>query len=82
MEHSIQDMIADLGAAKTVSSDVPDVEPMSHSHVVHDGGRGRPRVLIDPEVLAISYQLRGPTELAEIFGFLHELSDVEPLNKS
>ena len=68
MEQSIQDMIADLEAAKSASSDVPDVEPMSHTHVVHSGGRGRPRMLIDPEVLAISYQLRGPTELGEIFG--------------
>ncbi|KAG1783662.1 hypothetical protein EV702DRAFT_952720, partial [Suillus placidus] len=73
MEHSIQDMIADLGAAKTVSSDVPDIEPMSHSHVVHDDGQGRPRVVINPEVLAVSYQLQGPTELVEIFALEQEL---------
>lgn len=57
MEQSIQDMIADLGAAKTVSSDVPDVEPMAHTHVVHGIGRGHPRMMIDPEVLEVSYQL-------------------------
>ncbi|KAG1845058.1 hypothetical protein C8R48DRAFT_566298, partial [Suillus tomentosus] len=41
--------------------------PVAHTRSVHTGGRGRPRIEIDTDVLATAYQLAGPTRLAQVF---------------
>src|SRR5271170_3894100 len=68
MLSSIEKMIEDLQLAKTRSIDTPDAPPIPLTQLIHTGRRGRPRVEIDPEILATSIQLRGPTELAQVFG--------------
>ena len=60
-------MIDDLSKAKTQSADVPDAEPIETLYRSHNGQRGRPKIVIDKEVLRVSYAHRGPTELARIF---------------
>lgn len=68
MLSSIQDMIADLETAKTLSTDQPDLSPLSYTRPIHAGGRGRPRIEIDSNVLEAGLQLAGPTRLAHVFG--------------
>jgi hypothetical protein len=67
MEQGIRDMITDLHLAKHSSADTPDALPIPTTAVVHTGQRGRPKIQIDPNILATSIQLRGPTELARVF---------------
>jgi len=57
----------DLERAKFQSADVPDAPPIEPVGFEHTGRRGRPRIVIDPEVLEVSYGMRGPTELGRIF---------------
>lgn len=68
MQQSIQDMMQDLQQAKYLSADEPDAPPIEPVHLEYTGRTGRPRVVIDPEVLAISYSMSGPTELGRVFG--------------
>jgi hypothetical protein len=65
---SIQNMMADLEVAKTASTDEPDIPPAVHTTITHTGGRGRPRIEIDSDILATAYQLAGPARLSEVFG--------------
>ena len=60
-------MMNDLHNAKLQSADFPDAEPIEPVTLEHTGRRGRPRVIIDPDVLETSYTMRGPTELGRIF---------------
>jgi hypothetical protein len=60
-------MMNDLHDAKLQSADFPDAEPIEPVTLEHTGRRGRPRVIIDPDVLETSYTMRGPTELGRIF---------------
>lgn len=61
-------MMEDLEQAKLQSADVPDAPPITPVTLEHTGRRGRPRIIIDPEVLEVSYSMRGPTELGRVFG--------------
>lgn len=61
-------MIADLQDAKTRSADVPDAPPIEPISLEQTGRRGRPRIDIDCNILEVSYGLRGPTELGQVFG--------------
>lgn len=61
-------MIIDLHLAKRRSADVPDAPPINPITRIQTGRRGRPRIQIDPDILATSIQLRGPTELGTVFG--------------
>lgn len=67
MQHSIQDMIEDLQQSKHLSADEPDALPIDPISLEYTGRRGRPRVHIDPEVLEVSYSMRGPTDLGRVF---------------
>lgn len=68
MLSSIQAMQADLEHAKHVSADEPDHAPVPHTSLVHTGRPGRPRIQIDPGILATASQLGGPTALSQVFG--------------
>lgn len=68
IQDSINLMIEDLDRAKFQSADIPDAEPVEATYTLHTGERGRPRIEIDEDVLRVSYALRGPTELAKVFG--------------
>jgi len=61
-------MIEDLNQAKFQSADLPDAQPLQAVRTVYTGRRGRPRIEIDEEILEVSYALRGPTELSDVFG--------------
>jgi hypothetical protein len=67
IQSSIHLMMQDLERAKFQSADVPDASPIEPVGFEHTGRRGRPRIVIDPEVLEVSYGMRGPTELGRIF---------------
>lgn len=60
-------MLNALEQAEHISHDTPDGPPISVAHRVRSGGRGRPRIEIDEDILAQALELRGPTHLAEIF---------------
>ncbi|KAJ3502998.1 hypothetical protein NLJ89_g8633 [Agrocybe chaxingu] len=68
MQASIPRMLDDLQQAKFQSADLPDAEPVSAVHYERTGKRGRPKAIIAPEILEPSYNMRGPTELSEVFG--------------
>jgi hypothetical protein len=68
IEESLQNMIAYLDQAALVSSDPPDSTAIQTTYLQHTGRRGRPRIEIDPEILATSLEMRGPTGLAPVFG--------------
>jgi len=61
-------MTLDLNQAKSMSADVPDTEPIEATYRIYTGRRGRPKIVIDPDILGASYAHRGPTELGELFG--------------
>ena len=64
-------MMEDLEQAKFQSADVPDhpdAPPMKPVTLEHTGRRGCPRIVIDPEILEVSYSMCGPTELGRVFG--------------
>jgi hypothetical protein len=65
---SLQNMIAYLDQAALVSSDLPDSPTIRTTYLRRTGKRGRPRIEIDPDILATSLQLRGPANLAPVFG--------------
>ncbi|THH14994.1 hypothetical protein EUX98_g9532 [Antrodiella citrinella] len=65
---SLDDMVTGLQAAKTRSTDNPDLPPTEAAHRVPTGRRGRPRIEFDPEILQISLQHASVTELGHIFG--------------
>jgi hypothetical protein len=67
MQQGIDGMIADLEEAKHRSADLPDAPPHNPTTIIHNGKRGRPRIEIDPDVLATSLQLRRPFELTPVF---------------
>jgi len=67
IQSSIHLMMQDLERAKFQSADVPDAAPIEPVGFEYTGRRGRPRIVIDPEVLEVSYGMRGPTELGRIF---------------
>jgi hypothetical protein len=60
-------MIADLEFAKGQSADIPDAPPIDPVTRIYTGQPGRPRIEIDPDVLATSMQFCGPTALAQVF---------------
>ena len=68
IQSSIAEMLRHLDEAAIASADPPDMPPPMLTEVVHTGQRGRPRVHIDPDVLEAALSLRGPTELAMVFG--------------
>ena len=61
-------MIQHLDAAAGQSIDPPDAPPLETTHAIATGRPGRPRIEIDPSILAPAVELRGPTQLATIFG--------------
>lgn len=61
-------MIAALDAAQHESSDPPDSQPLVVCRKVKTGGRGRPRIVIDPVFLQEALDLRGPTHIAPTLG--------------
>ncbi|KAJ8693492.1 hypothetical protein PTI98_008480 [Pleurotus ostreatus] len=60
-------MANDLDAACHRSLDPPHGPTLVVAQRVHTGGRGRPRVHIDPTFLESALELRGTTHLAEVF---------------
>lgn len=64
-------MIQDLTDAIMQSSDLPDAPPSNPVSLEYTGGRGRPKKVIDPDVLAAGMSVGGPT-------FMGELLDVSP----
>lgn len=42
-------------------------EPVIFAHLHHTGRRGRPARILDPDILALLYQFRGPAHLAKVF---------------
>lgn len=68
MEQSIDAMLDALATADIQSQDLPSQPIMSVAHRAHTGGRGRPRIEIDYDFLAVGLDLRGPTGLAPVAG--------------
>ena len=60
-------MMKDLQDAKFMSADLPDADPIEPVSREYTGRPGRPRVIIDPEILETSYAMRGPTALGHVF---------------
>jgi hypothetical protein len=67
MMESLNDMIQHLETASHLSRDPPDAPPIITSTSERTGRPGRPRIAIDPDLLATAINLRGPTHLAGIF---------------
>jgi hypothetical protein len=67
IRNSVHDMIRCLDEASQISSDPPDAPFIPTATVVHTGRPGRPRIEIDPDLLSVGLELRGPTHLAPIF---------------
>lgn len=67
IENSLQSMIDHLDDAARQSVDPPDAPPIQASYVVPTGRPGRPRIEIEPSILAPAIELRGPTHLAAVF---------------
>lgn len=61
-------MIQHLDSACNQSTDPPDAPPPETTRLITTGCPGRPRIEIDPSILASALELRGPTELAAVFG--------------
>lgn len=68
MNDSLNAMIADLDEGKDRSADEPDMAPIEVVSTIHTRRRGRPRIEIDPEVLATALQFAGPTRLGALLG--------------
>jgi len=68
MEQSIDAMIHALATAESQSQDLPSRPVISVTNRAHTGGRGRPRIEIDYDFLALGLDLRGPTGLAPVAG--------------
>lgn len=68
MEDSITNMLEALQNATTQSEDVPSGPAISVTHLIRNGQRGRPRIEIDHDFLALGLDLRGPTGLAPVAG--------------
>ena len=62
------EMVQCLDAAATASANPPDAPPPTLTEVIHTGRRGRPCVEIDPDLLETALGMRGPTEIARLFG--------------
>ena len=60
-------MMNDLQDTKFMSADLPDCDPIELVSREYTGRPGRPRVIIDPEILETSYAMRGPTALGRVF---------------
>ncbi|KAG1884563.1 hypothetical protein F4604DRAFT_1976750 [Suillus subluteus] len=56
-----------LDDAARQSVDPPDAPPIQASYVVLTGRPGRPRIEIEPSILAPAIELHGPTHLAAVF---------------
>ena len=67
MISSIDQMVAALENAAVLSTDPVDEPFFNATSVIHTGRRGRPRINIDSELLAVAFELRGPTHLARTF---------------
>ncbi|KAG6874993.1 hypothetical protein C0993_011278 [Termitomyces sp. T159_Od127] len=67
LEESVQNMISCLDEASHQSSDPPDFDFGPTTSHISTGLPGHPRINIDPELLNIALELRGPTHLAAIF---------------
>ncbi|KAG1856404.1 hypothetical protein DFJ58DRAFT_659478, partial [Suillus subalutaceus] len=68
MNDSLNAMITDLDEGKDRSADEPDMAPIEVVSTIHTHRRGRPRIDIDPEVLATALQFAGPTRLGALLG--------------
>ncbi|KAG9221975.1 hypothetical protein CCMSSC00406_0009183 [Pleurotus cornucopiae] len=64
---SIEDMVAHLEDASHRSADLADKPFFATTSTVRTGRRGRPRIEIDPGLLAVAFELRGPSHLATTF---------------
>ncbi|KAJ6608778.1 hypothetical protein B0H10DRAFT_514434 [Mycena sp. CBHHK59/15] len=66
-ERSIHDMVDALNTARHESSDSPTAPNLVVTSRTSTSDGGRPRVDIDPNILAEALSLRGPTHLASVF---------------
>jgi hypothetical protein len=60
-------MIARLDEAASVSADPPTGPAIETTYLAHTGHQGRPRIEINPDILATALEMRGPTQLASVF---------------
>ena len=67
IESNLQSMISHLDAASHISADPPDPGRIETTRLIYSGRPGRPRIEINPDLLAASLRLRGTTHLAPVF---------------
>jgi hypothetical protein len=67
METSLQNMVVHLDEAAVLSADPPDGPTIETTYVVHTGRQGRPRIDINYDILSTALEMRGPTQLANVF---------------
>lgn len=67
MDKGLWEMIGFLQLAKLQSSDNTDNPPPITTTYTHTGKRGRPRIHIDPDILANSVQFRGTQALTSTY---------------
>ncbi|KAF4606218.1 hypothetical protein EYR38_000267 [Pleurotus pulmonarius] len=65
---SLDNMISHLEDAAHRSADPPDAPFFPTTSITRTGKPGRPRIDIDPNLLSVAYELRGPAHLADVFG--------------
>jgi hypothetical protein len=67
LSESVENMVAALNRACQLASDLPDPS-LSLASRHYAGTPGRPRFEFDPHFLEFALEVRGPKEIAEVFG--------------
>ncbi|KAJ3751893.1 hypothetical protein EV360DRAFT_4630, partial [Lentinula raphanica] len=67
MVTSVQSMLSALEQTSHRSEDITDHTPIELTQIQRTGRRGRPKKVLNQDILEASLQLRGPTHLAPIF---------------
>ncbi|KAF4569538.1 hypothetical protein EYR36_009332 [Pleurotus pulmonarius] len=65
---SLDNMISHLEDAAHRLADPPNAPFFPTTLITRTGKPGRPRIDIDPNLLSVAYELRGPAHLADVFG--------------
>ena len=67
IKDGLQQMVAHLDEASQGSTDPPDAPFFPTTTLLYTGRPGRPRIMINPQLLETALELRGPTHLAPVF---------------